>query len=146
MVHQSRHYGSYFIYQKILYILYIKSGDMKAEDWNNWFIKVKKNSALIEHYVSHFPSDENNNSVESNSANYVDFKPLWQKVNVVKFFIEHVCHIDQILYKRCIMLWKAFDTPLDLKKIEHFEKLLKFLKTISNAMTAKYTIQCKGNI
>ena len=121
---------------------------MKRAEWENWFKDVKMNSLLVETYLGLCPTDQNNNVV-GDCGIYekinVEFKSLWQKVNLVKMFIEHLCHIDKLLYARCINLWNYFDASLDLKSFEYFEKLLKFVRLISGPMSKKYLNQCRGN-
>ena len=122
---------------------------MKISDWVDWFGMVKKNSALIESYIGFDTNDFNNNIKETSShtediGGRIDFKPIWQKVNLLKFFIEHLCPLDEFLYNRCITLWNFFDTSIDLKKFIHFEKLLKFFTNISKAIINKLSIGCKG--
>ena len=125
---------------------------MKVLEWEGWFTNVKKYTFLIETYMNLFPcTDYNNNQTneidtgDSESETYALFKSLWQRVTVLKFFIEHLCHIDKVLYIRCITLWNFFDQSFDIKKEQYFSKLTKFIKSISNTMNKKYLTQCKGN-
>ena len=116
---------------------------MNPADWENWFTNVKKVSFLVENFINLFPCDNNNNN-EQFLDKYGEFKSLWQKVTLLKFFIEHLCHLDKLLYLRCITLWNSFDKSIELKNFKYFEKLLKFLKNISTMMEKKYTLVCKG--
>ena len=116
---------------------------MNHADWENWFTNVKKVSFLVENFINLFPCDNNNND-EQFLEKYVEFKSLWQKVTLLKFFIEHLCHLDKFFYLRCITLWNSFDKSIDLKSFKYFQKLLKFLKNISNLMEKKYAVVCKG--
>ncbi len=123
---------------------------MNISSWNNWFAKVKKNSTLIESYISQDTQDFNNNVkdastlTEQQTIRNIDFKPIWQKVNLLKFFIEHLCPLDEFLYKRCITLWNYFSASIDLKKFDDFQKLLKFFAMISKSVTHKLLTECKG--
>ena len=124
---------------------------MKNTEWQDWFNDVKKNTRLIEHYIALYSSelnaDNNNETAEPNtndSFTLNSFRSVWQKVLLLKFFIEHLCHIDQALYVRCITLWNYFEKDLDLKEMKHFAKLFKFIKMISNMMDKKYSVTCKG--
>ncbi len=123
---------------------------MEIAEWNSWFGKAKKNSVLVESYISLEAKDLNNNIKASNSLNEtIDFIPVWQKVNLLKSFIEHLCPIDDFLYKRCNTLWKYFDNAsnsFDLKKFLHYQRLVKFTSTISQAIISKLSTECKGKL
>lgn len=113
---------------------------MKTNEWEIWFDNVKKGSLLVENFLNTFTIDEDN---------LIDFETLWQKVSLLKFFIEHLCHIDKLIYVRCFTLWKEFDNlenPVDFKRIDCFTKLLKFISLLSTAILRKYTAECKGKI
>jgi len=123
---------------------------MEIAEWNSWFGKAKKNSVLVESYISLEAKDLNNNIKASNSlTETIDFIPVWQKVNLLKSFIEHLCLIDDFLYKRCIALWGYFDNAsnsFDLKKFSHFKKLLTFTRAISKPIICKLSTECKGKL
>ena len=111
---------------------------MKSNEWYQWFENVKKGSLLVENYLNKFILDDDDS---------LDFQSLWQKVSLLKFFIEHLCHIDKIIYTRCFTLWKEFDNAentVDFKRIDCFNKLMKFLKNISISLLRKYVAECQG--
>jgi hypothetical protein len=60
---------------------------MEIAEWNSWFGKAKKNSVLVESYISLEAKDLNNNIKTSNSLNEtIDFIPAWQKVNMLVLY------------------------------------------------------------
>lgn len=116
---------------------------MKIIDWESWFSDVKKNTRLIDQYIALYPSDLNGDKSEK-AFTLKSFRSVWQKVLLLKIFIEHLCHIDQLLYGRCMTLWNYFDKDLDLKQMVFFRKLLKFIQMISKMIDNKYSKACKG--
>ncbi len=124
---------------------------MIIKEWQVWFNDVKKNTRLIEQYIALYSSELNienkKAAIESKTNDTLtlkSFRSVWQKVLLLKFFIEHFCHIDQSLYICCITLWNFFDKDLDLKEMKYFARLLKFIKMISIVMDKKCLVTCKG--
>ena len=124
---------------------------MIIKEWQVWFNDVKKNTRLIEQYIALYSSELNienkKAAIESKTNDTLtlkSFRSVWQKVLLLKFFIEHLCHIDQSLYIRCITLWNFFDKDLDLKEMKYFARLLEFIKFISIVMDKKCLVTCKG--
>ena len=116
------------------------SSKLEKKDWIDWFNKMKKISSLTNSFLEMFP----NENVQSN-----DFKTIWQKTNLIKYFIENLCikSDNDKIYSRCVTLWNLFKGAIDFKKYECFEKLMKTLKLIING-TKKTTFEqnkpCEG--
>ena len=110
---------------------------MKQQEWNDWFKKAKKFSLLIETFISLFPQ-------QKEEQDYSEFRSVWQKVVILKFFIENVCHIDDRMYVKCIQLWNYLDINkkmnVNLKIYESFERLIKFLDIMNKSFRKK----CNG--
>ncbi len=131
----------------ICHSLSTASPKMKQLEWNEWFKRTKKFSLLIETFIRLFPQDKEN---EKEEEEYSQFRSIWHRVVILKFFIENICHIDDKMYVRCIQLWNYLDTEMqgeiqrkikiNFKKYQSFERLMKFLDMINKSLLK----HCKG--
>ncbi|RNA31081.1 E3 ubiquitin-ligase RNF213-like [Brachionus plicatilis] len=115
------------------------SNEMKVDQWFEWFEKVQKTTALIEKMMDL--------STEIKSEKFEEFDSLWQRTTLLKLYIENICIKEIDLYQRCFQFWKFFDTIVDFKKKETFEKFVKILDPIfkfGKNLTKKFSIKCSG--
>jgi hypothetical protein len=115
---------------------------MKMNEWKEWFSRVEKSSMAIQNFINLYPELTSENNDESK-----EFKTLWRKVILLKYYIEHLCYNNDFLYDRCILLWNYFKESSDLKKNDPYSKLIKFLTLITKAVNPKFLklkVQCES--
>ena len=102
------------------------SESMEISEWQEWFIKCKNAVILIKAYM--------NLDLDANLTKDPEFEALWEKVILVKFYIEHICYNEEFLFNRCIVLWNFFKEKTNFKKYETFQLFTKILKSINNML------------
>jgi hypothetical protein len=112
---------------------------MDIAQWQEWFYKCMNCIALIKTYLNIDPNKE----LLKDSK----FEALLQKAILVKFYIEHLCNDEEILFKRCIAFWNYFDERTNFKTYETYKKFITIIKSynklIKNAKS-KDVEKCKG--
>lgn len=109
---------------------------MKKVEWLDWLEKVKYSSHLIENFL---------HLNESHSEN--EFRSYWQKVSIMKYFIEHLCKPNDSLYLRCFYIWKKLEGEFDIKKMDSFNKIINFVDITNRCIAEKLktdAIKCNG--
>lgn len=111
---------------------------MNKNDWKQMFKKASNGSFLIENFMKLF---------EHNTSNVVEFHSLWERITIIKLFIEHVCddnHVENAdMYSYCIRLWNYLKEPIYLKTKETLEQLINFINTISRGQKMKFEKEFK---
>ena len=130
------------------------TANMGISEWNKWFTIVSNGSYLIEKYLKLFihPSlssstlHNNNNNIEQS---LMQFTSLWERVIVIKLFIQHVCTSKaQHMYSYCIRLWGFIKDPTNFKTKSTLDDLITFKSTILKGQETGVLKQskqvCKG--
>lgn len=77
-----------------------------------------------------------------------EFRSFWERVCVIKYYIDHLCKTDVVPYNLCIYLWNNLNMrDLDLKQAASFDKVIIFVNMIKNFITieiANKVDKCKG--
>ena len=113
--------------------------NMKMNEWQEWFFNCINVVQLIKIYL--------NLDTKTELLKDIEFEALWQKVILTKFFIEHLCYNEEILFKRCIAFWNYFDNKTNFKTFETYQKFVQILKTFNTVVKkekSKEVEKCKG--
>jgi hypothetical protein len=118
------------------------SSEMNESDWKLWSSNVENVSQIIEAYLNSFSHLDEIDS---------DLKSLWQRCILIKLFVQHICPLNNLIYKRCVTLWNFF-TPdagqtaqkIDLKSGDTFSKLIKFLNMLLKLINSNKRKKCEG--
>ena len=112
---------------------------MDTAQWQDWFVKAQSSAQLVKSFLSLYRDNDD-------LLNDVKFETLWQKVILTKFYIEHLGKNEELMLKRCIVLWNSFPKA-NFKTMDTYKAFIKILTTFNNVMR-KYKLKnvetCKG--
>lgn len=116
--------------------------EMKANEWNEWLENMNTYRELIElvllqQKTTNAANDEKKQSLRS----------FWERVSVIKYFIEDLCKPEIVQYKLSYSLWQSLGSNANMKKIESFKKVITYVDIV-NRLTRKdienQAEKCKG--
>ncbi|CAC5393928.1 RNF213 [Mytilus coruscus] len=99
------------------------------EQWIRFFCDYRP---VVERIFGFFGENEQGHHLSTRFTQvFQTTRCLWTRATVLKLFIEHVCRDDSEVL-RCMPLWNMLETNADLKTLESFQKMKRFLKVVSS--------------
>lgn len=116
--------------------------EMKANEWNEWLENMNIYRELIELVILQQKTTNATND-EMKQA----LRSFWERVSVIKYFIEDLCKPEIVQYKLSYSLWQSLGSNANMKKTESFEKVIRYVDIV-NRLTRKdienQAEKCKG--